>query len=231
MHKVTTYHDGLGDFFAGHAGTSPYNAYTDRPAMLGLAGDVSGARILDAGCGAGHYAAELSARGARVVGIDGSAALLRHARARVDGQVELLLHDLEEPLGFAADASFDGVLCALVLHHVRNRERLLGEFRRVLRPGGWLLVSITHPTADWRYFGGSYYSHDWVDLPLGRSGFSIHYQRMPVETFLGELLGAGFVLERLAEPCPVDDLREIDQAAYERLRQAPSFLAVRLRRP
>lgn len=231
MHKATAYHDALGDHFAEHAETSPYNAYTDRPAMLRLAGDVSGSRILDVGCGAGHYAAELAARGAQVVGIEGSATLLRHARARVNGQAELLLHDLEEPLGFAADASFDGVVCALVYEHVRNRAQLLGELRRVLRPGGWLLVSTTHPTADWRHFGGSYFSHDWRDLPLGDSKLSIHYQRLPLETFLGELLAAGFMLEQLVEPRPTADLREIDEAAYEKLHRAPSFLAVKLKRP
>ncbi|GGO76695.1 hypothetical protein GCM10012289_54630 [Nonomuraea cavernae] len=81
MPPKTAYHDALGDYFAEHAGISPYNAYTDRPAMLELAGDVAGARILDVGCGAGHYATELLARGAEVVGVDGSATLLDHARA------------------------------------------------------------------------------------------------------------------------------------------------------
>ncbi|WP_203883247.1 class I SAM-dependent methyltransferase [Planotetraspora kaengkrachanensis] len=231
MHRATAYHDALGDFFAKNADTSPYNAYTDRPAMLQLAGDVSGARILDVGCGAGHYAAELSARGAQVVGIEGSATLLRHARARVNGQAELLLHDLEEPLGFAADASFDGAVCALVLHHVRNRAQLLDELRCALRPGAWLLVSTTHPTADWRRFGDSYFSQDWSDLPVADGSFAIHYQRMPLETFLGELLTAGFVLEQLIEPRPAVGLRDIDEAAYDKLHQAPCFIAVKLRRP
>ncbi|WP_131815591.1 methyltransferase domain-containing protein [Thermostaphylospora chromogena] len=73
MLPETAYHDALGDCFAEHASVSPYNAYIDRPAMLELAG----ARILDAGCGAGRYAAELLARGAEVVGVDGSSVLLR----------------------------------------------------------------------------------------------------------------------------------------------------------
>ncbi|GAA2654336.1 class I SAM-dependent methyltransferase [Nonomuraea recticatena] len=231
MNEAAAYHDALGDFFATNADTSPYNAYTDRPAMLQLAGDVSGARILDVGCGAGHYAAELAARDAQVVGIDGSETLLRHAEVRVNGRAEILLHDLEKPLDFAADASFDGAICALVLHHVKNRVQLLDELRRVLRPGGWLLISTTHPTADWRRFGGSYYSHDWSDRPVAGGKFSIHYQRMPLETFLGELLTAGFVLERLIEPRPAPSLREIDEAAYDKLHQAPCFLAVKLQRP
>ncbi|MDG4767657.1 class I SAM-dependent methyltransferase [Solwaraspora sp. WMMD406] len=235
MPTRTAYDDELGDHFARHADTSPYNAYVDRPAMLALTGDVGGdvggQRILDVGCGAGHYAAELLSRGAEVVGIDGSSTLLDHARRRLGDRADLHRHDAEDPLDFIDDASFDGVICALMLHHVANRRQLLGELRRVLRPGGWLLISTTHPTADWRRFGGSYFTDDWVDLPLAGGALSIRYQRMTLETFLGELLDAGFSLERLVEPRPVPSLRDVDEAAYHKLRQSPSFVAVRFRRP
>ncbi|MEU1588472.1 methyltransferase domain-containing protein [Micromonospora sp. NPDC005710] len=226
MPTGTGYHDELGDFFAQNATTSPYNAYTDRPAMLALAGDVAGTDILDVGCGAGHYAAELLARGARVTGIDVSATLLRHAHARA-ARAQLRLHDLEQPLHFAADASFDGVLCALVINHLTNRRQLLAEMRRVLRPAGWLVISTTHPTADWRHFGGSYYDESWVDLPHGPG--ALHFQRMTLETFLDELLDAGFTLEKLVEPRPGTELREVDEDAYGRLAERPSFLAARMR--
>jgi len=226
MPTGTAYHGALGEFFARNADASPYNAYTDRPAMLALAGDIAGADILDVGCGAGQYAAQLLARGARVTGIDASETMLGHARSRA-AAAELRRHDLEQPLDFAADASFDGVVCALVIHHVTNRCQLLAELRRVLRPGGWLVISTSHPAADWRHFGGSYYDDHWVDLPVGPS--TIHFQRMTLETFLGELLDAGFILEKLVEPRPGIQLREIDEAAYTRLMERPAFLAVRLR--
>ncbi|GII95152.1 class I SAM-dependent methyltransferase [Sinosporangium siamense] len=228
MPARTAYHDDLGDHFARHAADSPYNAYVDRPAMLDLAGDVTGAKILDVGCGAGHYTAELLDRGAEVVGVDGSAALIRHARARTGGRADLRLHDLEEPLDLP-DGAFDGALCALVLHHITRRAQLLGELRRVLRPGGWLLISTTHPTADWVHFGDSYFTDEWVDLPVG-GPLSIHYQRATLEMFLTEVLSAGFVLERLIEPVPVPSLREVDPAAYEKLTRRPSFVGVRLLR-
>jgi len=189
---------------------------------------VSGADILDVGCGAGHYAAELFARGARVTGIDRSATLLERARGRVHDRAVLRLHDLEQPLEFAADYSFDGVVCALVIHHVANRRRLLREMRRVLRPDGWLVISTSHPTADWRRFGGSYYDEPSVDMAFG-SG-SIHFQRMTLETFLGELLGAGFILDTFVEPRPGIELKAIDEVAYARLHERPCFIAVRVRR-
>ncbi|MDX6352177.1 MAG: hypothetical protein QOF84_6967 [Streptomyces sp.] len=231
MSLENAYHDELGDYFARTVGTSPYNAFTDRPAMLDLAGDVAGLRLLDVGCGAGHYAADLLERGARVTGIDGSATLLRHARERVGDRAELRLHDLETPLDFAGDATFDAVVCALVHHHIAARGQLLAELHRVLRPGGFLVLSTTHPTADWRHHGGSYYDESWVDLTLPHPSLTIRYQRMTLETLLNEWLSAGFTLERLVEPRPLPTLREVDEARYEKLRQAPCFLAVRLRRP
>jgi ubiquinone/menaquinone biosynthesis C-methylase UbiE len=181
--------------------------------------------------GPGHYAAELLAGGAEVVGIDGSATVLSHARERLGDRAELRMHDAEKPLDFIDDASFDAVVCALMLHRIASRPRLLGNPRRILHPGGRMLVSTTHPTADWRKCGGSYYAEDWVDLPLAGGPLAVHYQRMPVETFLNELPAASFMLERLIELRPTPGLRELDETAYTKLYQARCFLAVKLLRP
>ena len=124
--------------------------------MLALIGDVSEQRILDAGCGAGHHEAALVERGGSVLGLEGSAVLVTHARARLDDRAEVVQHDLDTPLDLLADATFDGVVCALVLHHLRDRPQFLREAFRVLRPGGWLALSTTHPTFDWRHFGDPY---------------------------------------------------------------------------
>lgn len=230
MSARTAYHGALGEHFAAHATNSPYNAFTDRPAMLNLAGDVRGLQVLDLGCGAGHYAAELLNLGAaRVIGVEGSETLLRAARQRLGDAAVLHHHDLEEPLAFLEKQSFDLVVMALVYHHIDAREQLLAEFRRVLRPGGALLVSTTHPTSDWVYFGGSYFENERVEFPIGRD-FTINYWRMPLEKFLGEFLGAGFVLEKLVEPRATEAVRLVDPRRYDRTHNAPSFLAVRLRR-
>lgn len=230
MEPGGAFHGELGAEFAIRSETG-LNAHHDRPAMVELIGDVAGAAVLDLGCGAGQYMAELAERGATVVGVDGSELLLSHARARLGPEVTLRRHDLEDPLDFAEDGSFDGVVCALVLHHVVNRTRLLHEIHRVLRPGGWLAVSTTHPTADWGKFGGSYFSRRWIDRPVGRAGLAMRYQLMPMEDIVGELLEAGFVLRQLREPRPAATLMEVDPRKYEALNESPCFVVMRLHRP
>ncbi|GAB2880932.1 hypothetical protein GCM10022245_15150 [Streptomyces mayteni] len=218
-------------YFAARATDNVYNAYTDRPAMLRLAGDVAGARVLDLGCGAGHLAAEFLALGAaRVVGVEGSETLLSAAKARLGDEAELHRHDLERPLTFLPDASFDLATMALVYHHIDAREQLLAELRRVLRPGGVLLVSTTHPAGDWTWFGGSYFDEGRVEGTMGKE-LTHHYWRMTLERFLGELLGAGFTLERLVEPRATEEARHLDPGRFDRTHTTPFFLTVRLRRP
>jgi ubiquinone/menaquinone biosynthesis C-methylase UbiE/diadenosine tetraphosphate (Ap4A) HIT family hydrolase len=225
-------YDEMASWFDELSGTSFYNAEYDRPAVLGLVGDVGGDRVLDVGCGAGHYLVALLARGARVVGVDGSAELLRRARARVGSGVELIHHDLERPLSMLADASFDGAILALVYHHIDDRTGLLAELKRVIKPGGWLVLSTSHPVADWLQQGGSYFTMEKVDVAFGRQGdrwWRVPFWRMSLTTLLGEILGAGFELERLVEPVPPPATREIDARRYDRLTREPAFLAIRAR--
>ena len=89
------------------------------------------ARALDLGCGDGRLGAELPA--GEIVRADVSAVALE----RAGGGVKL---EPDEPLPFE-DNSFDLVLCAEVLEHVRDVQLLLSEARRVLRPGGRLAVT------------------------------------------------------------------------------------------
>jgi len=212
--------------FDNHAADSAYNAHYDRPAMLDLLGDVSGLDILDAGCGSGLYAAELLARGARVVGVDESAELIRLARRRAP-QASFHVQPLEKPLDWAADRSVDRVLMALVLHHLHYPVNTLREFHRVLRDDGRLLISTGHPTDDWRRLGGSYFTRERIEETWSM-GVQTSYRRAPLETLVAEFGEAGFVVEKLVEPKPTETLREKYPAAHEKLSRVPAFIAFRL---
>lgn len=120
------------------------NAYYERPAMLALAGDVSGRSVLDAGCGSGSLGSELLDRGATVTGIDASAGMVELASQRLGDGVDLRVADLNDPLPFC-DGAFDDVIASLVLHYLEDWGPTLVEMRRLLRPGGRLFVSVDHP--------------------------------------------------------------------------------------
>ncbi len=96
--------------------------------------------VADLGCGAGGTLVTLSPVARQVVGVDREAAMLDAARERTRDcdNVTLVQGPLEDlPL---ADDSLDLALCTLVLHHVHRPGDALAEARRVLRPGGRLVL-------------------------------------------------------------------------------------------
>ncbi len=143
-------HSAQADEFAASyrdAETDPYRtcfAYSRR--RLGLLLDrllpnpASHPRLLDVGCGTGHHLAALRARGFAVAGVDGSEAMLAHARRGNPG-VDLRQADVDA-LPFA-DASQDVVLSIEVLRYLADPSRALGEMARVLRRGGVGLLTAT----------------------------------------------------------------------------------------
>jgi ubiquinone/menaquinone biosynthesis C-methylase UbiE len=141
---VANGYDRIAEGYTAENETSLLNAYYERPAMLELAGDVTGRRILDAGCGSGPLFATLRDRGAIVTGIDSSAGMVELARRRLGADADLRVADLAGPLLFP-DGTFDDVIASLVLHYLEDWGPTLAELRRVLTPGGRLIVSVEHP--------------------------------------------------------------------------------------
>lgn len=141
----TDHYDAFAEAYDAENASSLVNAHYERPAMIALAGDVRGRRILDAGCGSGPLSAALRERGAEMTGFDGSPAMIELARRRLGGGVPLQTADLAEPLPYD-DESFDDVVASLVLHYLEDWSAPRAELRRVLRPGGRLIMSVNHPT-------------------------------------------------------------------------------------
>ena len=97
----------------------------------------TGGRVLDLGAGDGRLSAELGA--SELTLADVSEVALGRAAARLPQAVTVLV-DPDAPLPLE-DSSFDLVLCAETLEHVRDVQLLLSEARRVLVPGGTLAVT------------------------------------------------------------------------------------------
>ncbi|HTD08840.1 MAG TPA: methyltransferase domain-containing protein [Solirubrobacteraceae bacterium] len=110
------------------------------------------ARILDAGCGSGRFMVDLAKRG-EVTGVELSDTSVALARQRDIGEV-VAGSVLEMPF---ADASFDLAVSLDVIEHLEDDIAALRELRRVVAPGGALLVTV--PAYQWLWSGHDEINH------------------------------------------------------------------------
>ncbi len=218
--------------YSAHSETSLINGYYMHPAIVNLAGDVAGRRILDAGCGSGPIAATLRDRGATVTGFDSSAGMLELARLRLGADADLHLTDLADPLPFP-DGTFDDVIAALVLHYLEDWAGPLAELRRVLKPGGRLIAAVDHPFAIQlmhqqqggrpSYFETRGWTEDWT---FGGHSTPMTFWTRPLHAMTDAFTGAHFRIAVISEPPPAPDTpRELLSEFLRENNPSGSFLA------
>ena len=143
-----------------------FDSQAEALAAARLAGLEPGADVLDCPCGYGRHSIPLAGAGLHVVGADRSPVLLEEARRRAgDGEWPRWVEADHRDLPFA-DASFDCVLNLFTALGYRGEDgdrKTLAEFRRVLRPGGALVVETMHRDR----LASIFQSHGWDSLPDG----------------------------------------------------------------
>jgi SAM-dependent methyltransferase len=177
-----------------------------------LPDDLGGQRVLDLACGYGTASRYLAGRGALVTGVDVSVGLLSKAREfESDHPLEVrYLQGDASSRDWWDGVAYDGVLCNMALMDIDDLSGALSTVAGVLRSGGWFSFSVFHPC----YPGGP--EGSWSGLPSwppdrgyasegwwstagegvrGRAGGN---HRM-LSTYLNAVMGAGLVLDQLAE--------------------------------
>ena len=200
-------YDGFAAAYSASNDNNLFNAYYARPEMVRLAGEVAGLHVLDAGCGSGPLMEDLRASGAVVSGFDLSSAMIELARERLGEDADLRVADLGAPLPYPDDA-FDLVVASLSMHYVEDWASALTELRRVLRPGGRLVVSIIHPTVyaivypEADYFALTRYSEDY---DFGEGTVWMTYWHRPLQDVINAFIGSGFAIRAVTEPPPAEN--------------------------
>jgi SAM-dependent methyltransferase len=144
-----------------------------------LLGARNGLRILDIGCGTGGMLPLLSAYG-RVTGIDPAEAAIRYSKQRYASLAELLQVDF--PREVPSVGSYDLVTLFDVLEHLDDDAKALEAASSLLRPGGWILITVPALRSLWS-------PHDVINQ---------HRRRYLREELKDRIEGAGFHLDRLS---------------------------------
>jgi demethylmenaquinone methyltransferase/2-methoxy-6-polyprenyl-1,4-benzoquinol methylase len=185
-----------------------------RGALIAAVDPRAGQRILDVATGTGMVAFELAQRGATVVGLDQSEAMLGGARERLARSPELagrvsFVRGEAERLPFA-DSEFDALTFTYLLRYVDDRAATMRELARVVKPGGRIgMVEFGVPSsapllALWRVHTrvglpalGRLVSSAWFEVGrfLGPNIEQLH-QREPDLPALWEAAGIGQARER-----------------------------------
>ena len=231
------------DDWVQHADTNDYRNELLMPFAFAMLGKVAGRDVLDLGCGEGGYARELSLRGAKVVGVDGSQRLIEIARERTaasTANVDFRCLNASHMDELAAH-SFDVVLASMSLMDVEDYETAIYEVSRVLRPDGELVMSITHPcftppVSRWirdEAGNGKFFAVDryferiaWEETMAPGLNRPVLRRHRPLEDYLAAPLKAGLVLRELREPTVSDE--EIRKSPrFWKLQRIPYFLFLR----
>jgi ubiquinone/menaquinone biosynthesis C-methylase UbiE len=184
----------------------------EEPRVDQLLGDVRGLTVLDVGCGTGRHAVRIAAAGAAAVhAIDFSTEMLAGAKSKPGAdRVAFRVHDLAEPLPFPA-ATFDRVVCGLVLDHIADPAGLFREMNRVCRPSGCVVVSVMHPAMMLRGVQARFH-----ESPTGRE-IRPASQAHQLSDYVMAATRAGLTLDHLSE-------HAVDEALASRLERARRYL-------
>jgi SAM-dependent methyltransferase len=213
------------------AGYDIYRDHLNTPAFFEMLPDVHGLTGLDIGCGEGHNTRLLARRGARVTAIDIAENFIAHARRTEAGEPLGIDYRIASAVELPfEDASFDFATGFMSLMDVPETDRVLTEAYRVLKPGGFLQFSISHPCFDtphrrnlrdsdgvtYAIEVGDYFRvldgrvSEWLfsgapaRAKAGLRQFQTPSFHRPLSLWLNLVIAAGFRLERLGEPQPSD---------------------------
>jgi ubiquinone/menaquinone biosynthesis C-methylase UbiE len=227
-------YDKLADWYSARKRAS-YEFNIQLPAILNLLGDLRGKSLLDVGCGPCAYSVEFAKRGADVFGVDVSQKMLEKAAMNAGiANVKLALLQADAHSLPCTDNSFDVTVLILTILNTR----MLEEAARVLKSGGTLLFSDTHPVAEakgrWENdeIGApliieDYFSQDkrkWqIENGSGRT-ITLKYYSRTIEQCTNMIADAGFKILRIAEPKPKKSLKKSDPVHYDRCSRIPYFI-------
>lgn len=238
----------VADWYAGWVGAegSQHHQQLAIPAVLDLLAAQPGEQILDVGAGTGVLAPAIAAAGAHYTGVDASPRLLAYARRRHGRSGRFVLGDAARlaELPELGAGRFDGAVFMLSVQDMEPLDAVLAGAAGTLRPGGRLVLLITHPCfrvprqSGWGWDEARKLRYRRIDryltplaVPMkrygGGRGATRSYHR-PLEAYVNGLAACGLRVDRLCElPTYKAAHTRAEDMAH---REIPLFLGLRARR-
>lgn len=231
--EITNY-DNIADLFLTHIDRpNSWNNIYERPNMIARLPDLKDKNVLDIGCASGYYSEFALKHGAAVTAVDGSQVMIDKLSARVKSpKLQLFRADISQTIPFLKADSFDVVICSLVIDYIKDWTVPLGEFYRVLRKGGRVVMATHHPFGQFLYLRKhhkleSYFAFKMIEdtwSTNGRNPFKTHFYIRPLNEALRPIINSNFKIISIDEPLPDDKCKKTDIQVYERLMDRPGFL-------
>ena len=208
-------------------GCDLYRDHVNAPAFLSMLPNVNGLRGLDIGCGEGHMTRQVAQKGAAMTAIDICPVFIEQAKELEDEELLGIKYEVASAVELPfQDGEFDFAIATMSFMDIAETEQVIKEAWRILKPGGFLQFSISHPcfsTPKWEWVRdangrqialkcGDYFRElngqiqEWIfsdtpdELRKTMPEFKIPVFTRPLSKWLNLLVDTGFVLERFAEP-------------------------------
>ncbi|HRD70980.1 MAG TPA: class I SAM-dependent methyltransferase [Legionella sp.] len=219
--------DKIAENYAHVVDTKPIHLYYERPNLLSLMPDqLAGLNILDLGCGTGWYTEHLTGLGAEVTAADASSTMINLTQQRVPS-CHTVLVDLEESFIHLSQGRFDIIIAPLVIHYIKDWYLLFSRLSQLLKPKGSFIFSTHVPYTEYmlhsldNYFKKVVITENWENI--GEVKFYHHTLNELTEA----LYQADFLIERMLEPKPLSELKDVDPKSYNSILTKPWFLFVK----
>lgn len=241
------------DFLAGTTRDSVWIYQAIEDAMVGLASEVPGGRVLDVACGTGKVSMRIGERGCVSIGAEASMEMIGLGRWVHPDSRALMVRSIAEDLPFLSD-TFDRVICQGSLDHFVDPHAFMRESARILKPDGRVVIALANfesvscrlgrnidrvkwklgrPRPPWRRYWEIPEDHNVKgDLPYVKSlgGDWLQLERCFGISLLWLLFGWGGFLDRLPEAAARRVWTALDRYARSRPGRSDMIISV-WRRP